>query len=348
MPENSALWLRSPGGAMHVATAPYSAPAEGEVVVRARAVAINVIDVMPGIARRLLLPWLQYPVVLGSDVAGEVVEVGPNETRLAVGDRVIGHATGLEKSDAAAKGGAFQLYVVLKSHMTSPIPSTLGFEQASVLPLGVSTAASGLFQQDHLGLALPVVGAEQRAETVVVWGGSTSVGANAIQLAVNAGYRVVATASRRNFDFVTGLGATGAVDYHDRDAVDQLAAMIGDEPVAGVMAIGVGSLKPTIELAGRLEGTRRVTAAQPGFLVAMQRRRAARVGVAVSAIWGGSLKDNEVGPAIYADFLPAGLRTGSYHAAPDPLVVGEGLEQIPEAMQRLSKGVSAAKVVVTL
>jgi hypothetical protein len=69
-------------------------------------------------------------------------------------------------------------------------------------------------------------------------------------------------------------------------------------------------------------------------------------GIHVSGIWGGTLKDNEVGPGIYADFLPAALASGAYRAAPEALVVGEGLEQIPSALDQLRKGVSARKLVV--
>ncbi|XVQ89826.1 hypothetical protein ACQP2K_21145 [Microbispora siamensis] len=54
---------------------------------------------------------------------------------------------------------------------------------------------------------MPCADPVERSETVLVWGGSTSVGSNAIQLARNAGYRVVATGSPRNFDYVRSLGA---------------------------------------------------------------------------------------------------------------------------------------------
>lgn len=292
MPENSAFWLLKASGAHRVGPAPFTDASAGEVVVRVKAVAMNPIDIMPGIARRLLLPWTTYPTVQGSDVAGEVVQIGPGETRLKVGDRVLGHAMGVAKDRTGAPEGAFQQYVVLLAHMTSPIPDTLSYERAAVLPLGVSTAASGLFQKDQLGLALPTLDAPERQETVLVWGGSTSVGANAIQLASNSGYRVVSTASRRNFDYLTSLGAVGAVDYHDSDAVEQLITLIGDAPLAGVLAIGTGSLKPTIEVAARLPGAKKVAAAQPGLLVSLQRGRAGKKGVQLTAIWGGSLKNN--------------------------------------------------------
>ena len=69
-------------------------------------------------------------------------------------------------------------------------------------------------------------------------------------------------------------------------------------------------------------------------------------GLQLSIIWGGTLKDNEVGPGIYVDFLPVALATGAYRAAPEAVVVGEGLEQSPAAIDQLRKGVSAKKLVV--
>ncbi|MEP9360063.1 alcohol dehydrogenase catalytic domain-containing protein [Sphingomonas sp. KR3-1] len=89
-----------------------------------------------------------YPFVLGSDVAGEVAEVGAGVTRFAVGDRVVGHAVGSDKARNCAAEGAFQSHVVLLAHMTAPPPDDLAFEAAAVLPLAASTAACGLFQRD--------------------------------------------------------------------------------------------------------------------------------------------------------------------------------------------------------
>jgi NADPH:quinone reductase-like Zn-dependent oxidoreductase len=345
-PENMALWLRKPGARFEVGPAPYTRPAADEVVVRARAVAVNPVDGIPGVGYRVILPWLTFPAVVGCDVAGEVVEVGSGVTRLRLGDRVVGHAVGGERNRNRAAEGAFQLYVVLMQHMVTPLPDGLLFEQAAVLPLAMSTAASGMFQQDQLALPLPTNDSQDREETVLVWGGSTSVGSNAIQLARGAGYRVVATASPRNFDYLRSLGAAAAVDYHSRTAADELIDAIGDSPLAGTLAIGKGSLARTLSIASKVEGSRRIAAAQPTLLTRVQLLWRRRNGVHVSSIWGGSLKDNAVGPGIYVDFLPAALAKGTYRAAPDATVVGTGLEKIPDAIQRLQKGVSARKLVV--
>ena len=189
--QNTALWRPKRGARFEVSPAPYTPPGADQIVVRARALAVNPIDGLPGFAYRIVLPWLRFPAIVGSDVAGEVAEVGPGVTRLRTGDRVTGHALGVEQSHNRPAEGAFQHYVVLMQHMVSAIPDSLSFEQASVLPLALSTAASGMFQKDQLGLTLPSASPADLAETVLVWGGSTSVGSNAIQLARNAGYRVV-------------------------------------------------------------------------------------------------------------------------------------------------------------
>ena len=348
MVQNRALWMEKRGGPMRVGPAPYTAPSADEIVVRVRAVAMNPVDGIPGVAYRLIMPWLRFPTVLGGDVAGEVVEVGGDVTRFKPGDRVVGNAFGLEANRNRAAEGAFQHYVVLMQHMVSPIPDSLSFEQASVLPLTLATAATGLFQKDHLGLAMPSVDAAPRNETVFVWGGSTSVGSNAIQLARCAGYRVVTTASARNFEYARSLGAVAAVDYHSKTVVNDIVEHIGDSPLAGTLAVTMGSLAPSLSVVQRTKGSRRIAAAFPAVAVRLQTLFRRRRGVEITAIWGGTLKDNEVGPGIYVDFLPAALAAGRYRAAPPARVVGHGLESIPDAIKELQRGVSATKIVVTL
>ncbi len=346
-PQNLALWLPKRGGRFEVGPAPYTSARANEVVVRTRAVGLNLVDTIPGLAYRLILPWLTFPAVIGGDVAGEVVEVGPGVDRFQVGDRVLGHALGQERSQNRAAGGAFQHYVVLLAHMVCPIPNFLSFEQAAVLPLQLSTAATGLFQQDGLALALPSADPPERRATVLVWGGSTGVGSNAIQLACNAGYRVVATASARNFDYLRSLGAAVIIDRNGPAAVSELVAAIGKGPLAGSLAIGNGSLQKVMRVAARVPGTRRVSSAAPAFITRLLSLSGPR-GVQVSGIWGGTLKDNEVGPAIYNDFLPGALATGMYRAEPPAEIAGYGLKAIPGALQQLRKGVSAKKLVVSI
>ena len=371
MEENEALWLPAKGAAFRRGPAPYPRPAVNEVVVRVRAVAVNPVDRLIPTIGGLIMPWLRYPTVVGSDLAGEVVEVGSEVTRFKPGDRVLGHAAGCEKARNTPREGAFQRFAVLVDHMAAPIPQGLGYEQACVLPLGLSTAACGLFQAELLALRWPTAPAEG-AETVIVWGGSTSVGSNAIQLAAAAGYRVVATASPRNFAYVQRLGASAAFDYRAPAVVAEMIDTLRGQRVAGALAIGAGSTRACIDILGALPGPRRVAVASPPvsfdsvparrgrvrhLLPVLLRmaagsaalaRRAKRKGVQTRMIWGGALLGNEIGPMIYRDYLGPALAEGRYRAAPDALIVGEGLDRIAAALDRQRQGVSAQKLVVRL
>lgn len=345
-----ALWLASPGGSFRVGNAPVPIPGPGEVVVRARAVAVNPIDAMGGIARRVVLPWLRYPAVLGSDVAGEITALGSSTEDLQIGDRVVGYAVGVEKSRNHPAEGAFQTHVVLLQHLCSPLPETVSFEQAAVLPLAITTAAAGLFEDDQLALALPSATPPERHGTVLILGGATSVGMNAIQLARNAGYDVIATASTRNFPLLQSLGASAVVDYHDSDVVEQIIGHLKGRHLAGTLAIAGGSLSQaiTVNSSTNVTGTNRIASAQPTPATRIRGALARRRGIQVSAIWGGAPKDTPVGPAIWNTFLPNALTDHRFQAAPAPFITGQGLEAIPNTLTRLRKGVSAEKLVVTL
>jgi NADPH:quinone reductase-like Zn-dependent oxidoreductase len=346
---NEALWMPSRRARFTVGVAPRTAPGPHEVVVRARAVAVNPVDAMAGPAYLFVAPWLRYPAVVGSDVSGEVVEVGSAVAGIAVGDRVLGHAMSLERSQNRPSEGAYQRFVVLLDHMVSRIPDDLTFERAAVVPLTLSTAATGLFQRDHLALDLPSASPTAKGEVVLVWGAGTGVGGTAVQLAKNAGYDVIATTSARTSALADALGADEVVDRTAPDAAARIVRWIGDRPLAGSIAIGSGSLAPTIAVAAGTTGSGRIASAHPDPLTRFRALAGRRRGVRVSFIWGGTLKDNEVGPAIYRDFLPDALRSGAFVASPDPTVVGDGLAALPDAFRRFrAGGIAATKLVVTV
>ncbi len=372
MPENKALWINVKRGPFTVGPAPYTAPGAGDIVVRVRAVAVNPVDRLQQTMGDIFTPWIKYPFVVGSDAAGDVVEVGPGVTRFQVGDRVVGYAAGSDKARNRAAEGAFQDYVVLLAHMATPIPAGMRFEDAAVLPLGVSTAACGLFQKDFLAMNAPISAPVSTGKALLIWGGSTSVGSNAIQLAVAAGYDVVTTASPRNFDYVKRLGARQAFDYRSKTVLFDIVCALRDCEIVGALAIGPGSAAACIDVVGACKGARFVAMATPptsfddvpagrGRLLrmapaiarmisgsALLARRAKRKGVRTKMIWGSALVSNEVGPMIFEAFLPTALGEARFVAAPSATVVGAGLAQIPVALERQRQGVSASKLVVTL
>ena len=371
-PPHEAAWLMAKRGEIAIKPAPYTAPAAHEILVKNHALAVNPADWLTQSIGDLFYPWLKYPFILGTDVAGEVVEVGASVTRFKVGDRVLGHAVGSEKSRNNPAEGAFQQFTLLLENMASAIPDHLNYENAAVLPLGISTAACGLFQKDHLALQYPGVNAKPTGQTLLIWGGSTSVGSNAIQLAVAAGYEVATTASPRNFDYVKKLGASLVFDYASKTVIPDMVAALQERKIAGALAVGIGSAEACAAILARCKGNKFVSMATPSVsfvdapsgrrrifwllptfarMIAGQmglrtKTRLARIGT--KFIWGGSLKDNEVSRVIYQDFLPKALAEGRYLAAPDPHVIGHGLTQIPAALQAQKAGVSATKIVVIL
>lgn len=365
MPTNTAAWISAKYDKLEVKSAPYTAPRDNEIVIKNHAVAINPVDWMIQVAGNIMYSWLKYPFVLGTDLTGEVVEVGQAVTRFKVGDRVLGHAVGANKKRNNSAEGSFQTYSVVLAHMAAPIPSTMSYENAAVLPLALSTAACGLFQKDYLALQYPSATPKPTGETLLVWGGSTSVGSNAIQLAVAAGYEVITTASPRNFDYVKNLGASQVFDYNSPTVVQDIIAAFKGKTIAGAIAIGGGSSSPCLDIVAACKGHKFVAMAStpisfekrpPLPLVVLQfvsfgvslvlKSRLRRIGT--KFIIGDTLMDNEVSKIIYEDFLPAALADNRYVAAPDPYVVGKGLEYIQTGFDVQMKGISAKKVVVSL
>ena len=204
--DNFAAILAGPRRALQVSAVDYPEPSDREIVVRTHAVAVNPVDWMIQGAGNVLYPWVKYPFVIGTDVAGEVVQIGARVTRFSVGDRVVALAVGTDRDVNRSSQGAFQQYTVVREGLASPIPDTVPYANAAVLPLGISTAACALFQSNQLALNPPTLNPLPAGKTLLVWGGSSSVGSNAIQLAAAAGYDVIATASPRNFDYVTVSG----------------------------------------------------------------------------------------------------------------------------------------------
>lgn len=135
---------------------------------------------------------------------------------------------------------AFQTYTVASDALASPIPDDMSFEQAVVLPLAISTASAGLYPKDLLGLPLPSPNeSKKNGKTVLIWGGASSVGACAIQLAAASGATVITTASPANHELVRSLGADLIFDYRSPTVVGDIASALRNTNFAGVYdAIG--------------------------------------------------------------------------------------------------------------
>ena len=385
-PQNQAAWLTAAKAKpLVVGDAPYTAPGPGQVVVKNGAVAINPIDWQKQMIGDLLLGYIKYPFILGGDVAGTVVEVGPGVQRFRVGDRVVGAAIGIAEASGDPKEGGFQLYTLVREYMASPIPDHITYEQACVLPLTLCTAAYGLFHPEFLGLNMPTTtdspppikssSDNNNKPVVIITGGSTSVGSNAVQLAVAAGYEVISTSSPKNFEYVRNLGASHVFSYKSKTLADDMLVALGgkDRTLAGCYAIGDGAVDVCTTILSRhpkQNVTRRFVAMAGGspvgdelgtltgkilivaFLLWSVLKQAVRsylAGVTVKFIDLKEACDPQGHVArVYTDFLPRALESGRFVPAPPPLVAGKGLGAVQGAMDLQMRGVSAQKVVVSL
>ncbi|KAJ3565876.1 hypothetical protein NPX13_g7336 [Xylaria arbuscula] len=339
---------------LDVREAPYTPPGPGEVVIRNHA----------------------YPFVLGNDVSGTVVEVGQVDdtthiSHLKPGDRVVGLAVGTTKELNKSSHSTFQCYTVLRSTLVAKIPDSLSFEGACVLPLDLSTAAYGLFLKDFLALRYPVARESTNADSrsaIVIWGGSTSIGSHAIQLAAAAGYELFTTASPKNFEYVKALGASHVWDCQDPRTVKSMIKALQNKDYAGALAAGNGSLEACIKVVASVPGRRFVSQATipigpskttldvittvTGYIwwSLSVTIKAKFKGVTTKLICDFDPTNSEVGPIIFNEFLPKALANGTFVAKPDPQVVGKGLAHIQTGLNAykdaLKQGVSMEKKLV--
>jgi NADPH:quinone reductase-like Zn-dependent oxidoreductase len=180
-------------------------PQKGEVLVRVRAVGINLVDCVTREHGLMSTGTKVLPYVVGWDISGEVVALGEGVTAFAIGDEVYG----MPRFPNEAK--AYSEYI------TSPVadlalkPRKLTHQEAAGVPLAGLTAWQALFDTAHL----------QAGQTVFISGGAGGVGHYAIQLAKWKGARVITTTSTRNVEFVRDLGADVVIDY-TRQAFTQI------------------------------------------------------------------------------------------------------------------------------
>jgi len=365
---NKAAYLAAPKAKpLKIDDAPYTSPKAGEITVRNRAIAVNPVDRIKQESGNFLYGWLKYPIILGFDLAGEVVEVGKGVTAFKPGDRVLGFANGMDKPRNNPAESAFQLYTVLPETLVSHIPDGLSFESAAAIPLGMATAACGLYEKDQLALPYPSVSAKATGKALIIWGGSTSVGCNAIQLAVASGYEVITTCSPRNFELCKRLGASHCFDYSSPTVVSDMAAVLKGQTLAGGMAIGDGGAEACNAVMQQVKCDNKFVALAsyptlnppPQTLFVLRSAlhfvswnvkwwiSCRRSGVRSKFIWGSSMAYNDIGKTLFGNFLPMALENGKYVAAPEPQVMGHGLECIQEAVE-LQKSARARKMVVTL
>jgi len=173
---------------------------EDEALVQVHAAGVNLLDskIRDG-EFKLILPY-RLPLILGHDVAGVVVEVGPRVRQFKLGDEVYARADDF-------RIGTFAEFVPVKEASLALKPKALTMEEAASIPLVALTAWQALVERANL----------QRGQKVFIQAGSGGVGTFAIQLARHLGATVATTTSTTNVALVKRLGADVVIDYKTQD-----------------------------------------------------------------------------------------------------------------------------------
>lgn len=187
-------------GALQAREAPVPAVGETDVLVEIHAASVNPLDakIRDG-TFKLILPY-RMPLILGHDLAGVVVEIGPRVTGFRVGDEVYARA-----SDGRI--GTFAESIAVDHSDLALKPKSLDMVEAAALPLVALTAWQALVEKAGL----------TAGRKVLIQAGSGGLGSIAIQLARSLGAHVATTTGTSNVEWVRSLGADVVVDYKTSD-----------------------------------------------------------------------------------------------------------------------------------
>ena len=168
-----------------------------------------------------------YPLVLGMEVAGEVVDVGPNVTHVQLGQQVT----------AMVEGGGYANYCVANAALATPVPKGLSIASAAAYPVQGLTAY-------HL---LYTVGRISAGDTILVHASGGGVGLFVTQLAVQAGATVIGTVGTSGKELKPlAYGATNVINLSQGNFVEQVLDMTGGHGVdLAIDSLGATTLDKT-------------------------------------------------------------------------------------------------------
>jgi NADPH:quinone reductase-like Zn-dependent oxidoreductase len=170
-----------------------------------------------------------YPAVLGSDAAGIVVAVGTDVKSFQPGDRVFFQGI-IGNYDSST----FQQYCKMPAELVSKTPENITDEEAAGIMLATMAVVTAFYAEEGHGMIPPWKEGGRnvgQGKSIVIIGGSSSVGQYAIQLARLSGYdRIITNASSNNHDFLASLGAHVVLD-RSATTPDAVCEAIGDLPL---------------------------------------------------------------------------------------------------------------------
>ncbi|HEU4403247.1 MAG TPA: zinc-binding dehydrogenase [Candidatus Polarisedimenticolia bacterium] len=261
-----AVLVRKHGGyeALEIADLPRPKAGAGQAILEVKAAGLNHLDTwvrrgMPGVT-------LPLPMILGSDAAGLVAEIGPGVTHLKPGDRVfVSPGTSCGRCEACLTGqdplcrdysligehcgGTQAAFVALPAAALLPLPDGVSFEEGAAFPLVFLTAWHML-----VGRAGVRVG-----DLVLVQAAGSGVGSAALQIARLHGARVLATVgSDVKVDKARALGADEVINHRTADVLHEVRRLTGKRGV-DIVVDSVGQETWDTSLKALARGGRLVT-----------------------------------------------------------------------------------------
>ncbi len=199
-------------------TAPTPEPGAGEILIRVHAAGVTPTELHWYPTTHTREGGLRTGAIPGHEFSGVVEAVGANIDSGEIGREIYG------MNDWFADGATAEYCTSVLASVANK-PSRLSHPEAAAVPIGALTAWQGLLDRARL----------RAGERILIHGGSGAVGVFAIQLAHRVGAHVISTASARNFDFLSQLGAQQLIDYrserfedHARD-LDVVFDTVGGE-----------------------------------------------------------------------------------------------------------------------
>ena len=326
-------------------------PGPNEVVIQVNSIALNPVD---HIQQSMGFRVPSYPYILGFDVSGTISSIGSAVATLKVGDRVAALATSW--FDKLPQFGAYQSFVLVPAIQVTLIPSTLPFNEASILPLALYTA---WFALDAINVSRDVIFEEKDKKAILIWGVGGSVGSVALQIAKSLGFNVYATASSKHHSYLQELGkGPGKVrlfDYKDKDVVKKIVTAVSEDGL--LLDIGIeaaaGNLPEIISILNKTKGNiskAKIASAPFSFSMLWHTMIFPSFFSGVIVKFVNAPEDpvvrNEYFSFIFNNWLPKKLQSEEFIPSPKVQVVGSGLASLQIGLVELKKGVSGVKLVV--
>jgi hypothetical protein len=257
--------------------------------------------------------------------------------------------------------GAFQLYTILSVDKAAQLPPSIAYTDGVVVPMALETAMCFLhFDRrnplpDFLpgiytpALALPYPSLKDAVKpsagkTIIVYGGSSSVGSMTTQLAAASGLHVISIVGAKNFALSKESGATECIDHKDPSLVDRVVEAVrnsGGEFVGIIDAISIpDTIRVDLKILEQLDG------GHLGLTHPHMGEEVVPDNVEIGMVWSGGV--NQITDPMWRAYVGAALKFGKIKCLPPPTIVGKGLEYIQEALNLSKAGVSATKLVIEL